>query len=174
MQGCGADDGADAGVDFVQRADSRLVKVQSVGLAAFGPINPHTSGLTQAVAAFGEPASADMRGAACVARWPQTGLTIVFEAREGEDPCGAEARAERIVLAGRAAARAGWRTAEGIRPEMPVAAVHRIYPESHRRGARALVLVEPPAGMGAGKRPVLSVTTARGRVSRLVFPIAAG
>jgi hypothetical protein len=150
------------------------VKVQRVGLAALGPINPHTSGLPQFTAAFGEPASVDSRGADCLAHWPNEGLQVAFRAREGEDPCGADARVERIVLAGPEAARERWRTAEGIRPGMPVAAVNRIYPEGRRRAPRTLVLVEPPRGSGAGTRTVLSVTTSHGRVAEVVFPVGAG
>ena len=116
-----------------------------MGLAAFGPINPHTATRSDAVAAFGEPASTSRHGESCRRRWPDLGLTIEFGARGGEDPCGESAGIERIRLAGRAAAEARWRTAEGIRPGMSLAAARRIYPEA-RRAEKRLILVRGPAG----------------------------
>ena len=145
--------------------------MQSVGLAAFGPINPHTAVPSDAVAAFGEPSSVDRQGELCVDRWPDVGLTIDFSAAGDEDPCGADASIERIRVAGPAAADAGWRTAEGVRPGMSVAAVHRIYPEGYRGRAGTLVLVGAPEASGSDARPVLVVTTAHGQVDALIFPI---
>jgi len=150
------------------------VKVQSVGLAAFGPINPYTAGPAQAAVAFGEPDSAAQRGSVCSRRWLGLGLTIEFGAREGEDPCGSGAGIERITIAGPVAADAGWRTAEEIRPGMSLTAVRRIYPEAGRKAGRELVLVEPPPGAGTGRTPVLTVTIDRGRVDGLIFPIGGG
>jgi hypothetical protein len=157
----------------VQNEHSRLVKVQSVGLAAFGPINPHTAGPSDAAAAFGEPASVDRPGELCVDRWPAIGLTIAFSAAGDVDPCGPDAGIERIKVEGTAAAHAGWRTAEGIRPGMPVAAVHRIYPEVSRGRPGALVLVRSPEASASDARSVLAVTTAHGQVDALIFPIGA-
>ncbi len=171
LLGC-SDDADEPATDFVQKPDSRLVKVQSVGLAAFGPINPHTAIPADAVAAFGEPSSIDRHGELCARRWPDIGLTIDFAAPGGGDPCGAAAGIEPLRLARPAAAEADWRTAEGIRPGMSVAKARRIYPEAHRgRSGDWLVLVEPPAPTGSQARPVLAVTTANGRVDALIFPI---
>jgi len=130
----GEDADDDTGADFVQRPGSRLVKVQSVGLAAFGPINPHTAARSDATAAFGEPSAVERAGARCRRRWPDLGLAIEFAAVGGEDPCGSGAGIEAIRVAGSAAVQAGWRTAEGIRPGMRVAGARRIYPEASRSG----------------------------------------
>jgi hypothetical protein len=158
----------------VQREGSRLIKVQSVGLAAFGPLNPHTADASLAQSAFGEPPSADPQGVLCVRRWPEIGLRVSFRAEAGGgDPCAPQARIERIRVGGVAAAHAGWRTAEGIRPGMSVAAVHRIYPEAYRGRPGTIVLVEAAEAGGSGRPRVLSVTTAKGRVDALSFPIGA-
>jgi hypothetical protein len=170
LPGCG-DDGDDVAGDFVQKPDSRLVKVQTVGLAAFGPINPHTASAAHATESFGEPDSAVQRGLACTRRWNALGLTIRFAALEGEDPCGSGARIEELTIAGPAAADAGWRTAEGIRPGMPLTVVRRIYPEAGRVAGGELVLVEPTPGTDAGRTPVLTVAIDRGRVDGMIFPI---
>jgi hypothetical protein len=165
------DDDAHAG--FVQRPGSRLVKVQSVGLAAFGPINPTTAGPSDTTAAFGEPSTAKQSGARCSRRWRDLGLTIDFAAAGGEDPCGSEAVIEAIRVAGPAAVQAGWRTAEGIRPGMRVAAARRRYPDARRTGSGRLVLVEGPQDGDSGEIvTVLAVETAAGRVTALTFPIA--
>ncbi|HWM63333.1 MAG TPA: hypothetical protein VNP96_05005 [Solirubrobacterales bacterium] len=150
------------------------MKVQSVGLAAFGPINPHTAGPAHAAAAFGKPDSAVQRGSVCSRHWTGLGLTIEFGVGEGEDPCGSRAGIERITVAGSVAADAGWRTAEGIRPGMSLTAVRRIYPEAGRQAGRELVLVEPAPGAGPGRIPVLTVTIDHGRVDGLIFPIGGG
>jgi hypothetical protein len=167
--GCGDDD-PDA-VSFVQLPDSRLIKVQSVGLAAFGRINPHTADAELTAEAFGDPTAAAPAGELCRMRWPELGLRIDFAAAEpGGDPCGAGAGIARLVVAGRAAANAHWRTAEGIRPLQPIAAVRRIYPEAGDLGAGRHVLVEPPEGT-PDVTPVLVVTIADGRVEAMEFPI---
>jgi hypothetical protein len=152
----------------VQREGSRLVKVQTVGLAAFGPINPHTATPSHAAAAFGEPASAERHGDRCTRRWPDLGLTIEFGATGDDGPCGSDARIEAIQVAGRAAEEAGWRTAEGSRPGMPVSAARRIYPEA-RRGGDGLILVEGPDD--GETVTVLAVTATRGAVRAMRFPI---
>jgi hypothetical protein len=170
LLGCSGDDSADA-PDFVQLPDSRLIKVQSVGLAAFGPINPHTATASLAAEAFGEPTSVASRGDTCRQAWARLGLEIEFAARDGADPCGADGRIERLVVSGRAAANAGWRTAEGIRPLQSLAAVRRIYPEAGRIRSGRLVLVKAP-GSGGGAA-VLVATIAEGRVESLVIPIEA-
>jgi len=164
--GCGQDGEAD-GVTFVQLPDSRLIKVQSVGLAAFGRINPHTATASLAAQAFGEPAASVRRPATCRKTWPGLGLAIWFAAGDARDPCADDAQVRRLVVAGRAAARAGWRTAEGIRPLQPVAAVQRIYPETEPIGPGRHVLVRP----SAHEDPVLVVRIAGGRVEALEFPI---
>jgi hypothetical protein len=144
--------------------------VQTVGLAAFGPINPHTATASDAATAFGEPASTSQHGASCRRRWHGLGLTIEFGARGGEDPCGESAGIERIRLAGSAAAEAGWQTAEGIRPGMSSAAARRIYPEARRAGKR-LILVRGPAGDSGEGVTVLKARTAAGEVTGMTFPI---
>jgi hypothetical protein len=169
--GCG-DDAEDEGVGFVQLPDSRLIKVQTVGLAAFGRINPHTADAALAAEAFGEPASVELAGDLCRTHWPELGLRIDFAAGTGGDPCGSEARIERLVVAGRAAADADWRTAEGIRPLQPVAALRRIYPDAGDLGAGRHVLVRPPES-APDSTPVLVVTVADGRVEEMEFPIEA-
>jgi hypothetical protein len=173
MLGCSGDEADEDEVDFVQREGSRLVKVQTVGLAAFGPINPHTASLSDAVAAFGDPASTGRQGESCRRRWPGLGLTIGFGVAGGEDPCGESAGIERMRVAGRVAAEAGWRTAEGIRPGMSVAAARRIYPEARRDGKR-LILVRIPGGDPGEHITLLSITTDAGRVDAMTFPIIAG
>jgi hypothetical protein len=170
IAGCSGN-GSDEQVDFVQRPDSRLVKVQTVGLAAFGPIIPHSASAADAAAAFGEPSAVGRRGAACERRWNDLGLTIEFAAAGGEDACGEDAGIEAIRLHGIGAEEAGWRTAEGIRPGMAVSAARRIYPEARRSGGR-LILVRGPAGCGSGVSvTVLSARTAGGRLAELTFPI---
>jgi hypothetical protein len=159
-------------VDFVQLPDSRLIKVQSVGLAAFGRINPNTATASLATQAFGEPSSVEPRGDACRWVWSDLGLKVDFAPPGDADPCAGDALVERLVVAGRAAAKAGWRTAEGIRPLQSVAAVRRIYPEAGRIRSRRLVLVQPPGSGGDGP-PVLVVTIADGRVDAMAFPIDA-
>jgi hypothetical protein len=144
--------------------------VQSVGLAAFGPINPHTATVADAVAAFGEPDSIVAHAGRCERRWAAIGLAIEFADGAG-DPCGASGEIEELRLAGAPAARAGWRTAEGIRPGMSLAAARRIYPEARRTRHGALVLVAPPPQDGPTGRPVLTASTANGRVDALIFPI---
>ena len=166
--GC-SDDGGPAN-DFVQLEGSRLVKVQTVGLAAFGPINPHTAIPAHAVAAFGEPSSVDRRGEVCRRSWSDLGLTIDFAGPP--DPCGPEGRVEEIRLRGPRAVEAGWRTAEGIRPGMPVSAALRRYPDARRAGGE-LILVEGPATAGSREIvTVLAVETAAGTVTGMTFPIA--
>jgi hypothetical protein len=166
--GCSNRDDSGA-VDFVQRPDSRLIKVQSVGLAAFGPINPHAASVDDVVAAFGDPPVVAETPGGCLRRWPGLGLTIVFPEPDGGDACGGDAPIALIRVSGPHAAEAGWRTAEGIRPEMPVAAMRRIYPDPRRLPGGALALVEPPAEIGGG--PVLVAAVDRGRVADLTFPI---
>ena len=61
---------------FIQRPDSRLIKVQSVGLAAFGPINPHTANVSLVREAFGEPSSETVSGDGCRRQWASLGLEI--------------------------------------------------------------------------------------------------
>jgi hypothetical protein len=139
-----------------------------VGLAAFGPINPHTAGPTAAIAAFGDPSSVDRIHARCSRRWRHLGLTIEFAAAGGEDPCGSEAGIEAVRVAGPAAVHAGWRTAEGIRPGMPVSAARRRYPDARRAGGE-LILVEGPDG--GETVTVLAVRTAGGQVRGMRFPI---
>jgi hypothetical protein len=170
--GCSNDDGSEPAVDFVQLEGSRLVKVQTVGLAAFGPINPHTAIPAHAVAAFGEPSSVDRRGELCRRSWSDLGLTIDFAGPP--DPCGPEGRVKTIRLRGPRAVEAGWRTAEGIRPGMPVSAALRRYPDARRAGGE-LILVEGPAGYDSGAlATVLSVTSNGRRVEAMTFPIGAG
>jgi hypothetical protein len=139
-----------------------------VGLAAFGPINPHTARPSNVTAAFGEPSSAERTGARCARRWRDLGLTIEFAARDGGDPCGLEAAIAGIEVAGPAAVHAGWRTAEGIRPGMPVSAALRRYPDARRAGGE-LILVEGPDG--GETVTVLAVRTAGGQVREMRFPI---
>ena len=158
--------------DFVQRPGSRLIKVQSVGLAAFGSINPHTASALAVSEAFGEPASTAMRGEGCRRAWPSLGLTIAFAAAGGGDPCAEEAHVRRLQLAGRRAAQEGWRTAEGIRPLQALGEVRGIYPEAPRARAGRLVLVAPPGGE-AGGGPVMIAAISGGRIERLSFPIDA-
>jgi hypothetical protein len=168
--GCSDDDGGEPAIDFVQLEGSRLVKVQTVGLAAFGPINPHTAIPAHAVAAFGEPSSVDRRGEVCPRSWSDLGLTIDFAGPP--DPCGPEGRVEEIRLRGPRAVEAGWRTAEGIRPGMPVSAALRRYPDARRAGGE-LILVEGPATAGSREIvTVLAVETAAGTVTGMTFPIA--
>jgi hypothetical protein len=168
--GCSDDDGCEPAIDFVQLEGSRLVKVQTVGLAAFGPINPHTAIPAHAVAAFGEPSSVDRRGEVCRRSWSDLGLTIDFAGPP--DPCGPEGRVEEIRLRGPRAVEAGWRTAEGIRPGMPVSAALRRYPDARRAGGE-LILVEGPATAGSREIvTVLAVETAAGTVTGMTFPIA--
>jgi hypothetical protein len=168
--GCSDDDGGEPAIDFVQLEGSRLVKVQTVGLAAFGPINPHTAIPAHAVAAFGEPSSVDRRGEVCRRSWSDLGLTIDFAGPP--DPCGPEGRVEEIRLRGPRAVEAGWRTAEGIRPGMPVSAALRRYPDARRAGGE-LILVEGPATAGSREIvTVLAVETAAGTVTGMTFPIA--
>jgi hypothetical protein len=172
--GCSDDDRGEATVEFVQLEDSRLVKVQTVGLAAFGPINPHTAIPAHAAAAFGEPSSVARRGELCRRRWPDLGLTMGFGTSGGDDPCGSDAGIEAIRVAGRSAVDAGWRTAEGIRPGMPVAAARRRYPDARRAGGE-LVLVEGPEAADSQEIvTVLAVETAAGTVTAMTFPIGAG
>jgi hypothetical protein len=171
LPGCSGDGGDAEGVLFVQREDSRLVKVQSVGLAAFGPINPHTAVPEHAEAAFGDPASIARQGERCRYAWPDLGLEIDFADPGGSDPCGGEAGIEGIRVAGAAGAKAGWRTAEGVRPGMSVTAARRIYPEAGARRSGTLTLVE---SLDRDRPPVLTVTTADRRVEAMVFPISAG
>lgn len=172
--GCSDDGvGEDAG-DFVQLEGSRLIKVQTVGLAAFGPINPHTAIPADAVAAFGEPSAVDRHPELCRRSWADLGLTIEFGDPSQPDACGPAGRVETIRLRGPRAAEAGWRTAEGIRPGMPVSAALRRYPDARRTGGE-LILVEGPAGDDSGAlATVLSVTSKRRRVEAMTFPIRAG
>ncbi len=156
---------------FVQNPDSRLIKVQSVGLAAFGPINPHLAVASDAVSAFGHPATSRRHGRRCVRRWPHIGLIADFGAGGGGDPCAEGAEIAQLWLTGSAATRAGWRTAEGIRPGMRTAGVQRIYPDARRAGSGALVLVGSPPQDGSTGLPVLMARTANGRVAELAFPI---
>lgn len=175
LAGCGGGS-ADDEVEFVQLPDSRLIKVQSVGLAAFGPIVPYTATASDAAAAFGESAAPAPDGAVCTRRWPELGLTIEFAARGGGDPCADDARIEEARVGGPEAERTRWKTAEGIRPGMGLAAARRIYPDARRRDG-ALVLVDLLAELrpeGTGPVSVLEVTTAGGRVDEMVFPIGAG
>lgn len=153
---------------FVQRPDSRLIKVQGVGLAAFGPINPHTATVPEVRKAFGEPTSETARGGECRRRWASLGLEIRFEAGP-EDACADQGRIVWLAVTGAPAARAGWNTAEGIRPLQPVDAVERIYPEvgAVRPGTVALV-IRPSELPGP---PVLVAKVAGGEVRRMVFPI---
>jgi hypothetical protein len=173
LAACGCSDDDENGPPFVQLPDSRLIKVQSVGLAAFGPINPHTATASVTTEAFGEPSSVVPHGAACSTSWSALGLEIDFGATRDADPCADDAQVERLVVAGRAAAEAGWRTAEGIRPRQPVAAVRRIYPGAGMIRPGRNVLVRPPAS-GPDGPPVLVVTVADGRVEAMEFPIDAG
>jgi hypothetical protein len=88
------------------------------------------------------------------------------------DPCGPEGRVEEIRLRGPRAVEAGWRTAEGIRPGMPVSAALRRYPDARRAGGE-LILVEGPATAGSREIvTVLAVETAAGTVTGMTFPIA--
>ncbi|MGH2992299.1 MAG: hypothetical protein ACRDL1_02040 [Solirubrobacterales bacterium] len=173
LLGCSEGPGDEDAARFVQREDSRLVKVQTVGLAAFGPINPHTAIPSHAAAAFGEPSSVDRHRRLCRHHWPALGLTIEFAAPSERDPCGTEARIEGIRVEGPAAVEAGWRTAEGIRPGMPVSAARRRYPDARRAGG-GLILVEGPAEDESGEIvTVLSVTSKGARVEAMTFPIRA-
>jgi hypothetical protein len=175
LPACSDGDGDEHAMRFVQQKDSRLVKVQSVGLAAFGPINPHTADSAAATLAFGEPASVQRHADLCRHRWPGLGLAIEFADPNGEDPCGSEALIEAIRVGGPAAEAAGWHTAEGIRPGMSLAAARRIYPEAHRDPSAMLVLVERLRPEGSGPiDPVLVATIADGSVAALIFPIDAG
>ena len=167
--GC-ADEGDQGEVDFVQNPDSRLIKVQPVGSAAFGPLNPHSAVLSDAAVAFGRPASVDRLGELCMQRWPAIGLTIQFRASAGDDQCGGKARIERIRVAGGTAVEANWRTAEGIRPLQRLSGVRRIYPEAGMVRSGRLVLVKPPGGEG---EPVLVARLVDGRVGAMEFPIDA-
>ncbi len=162
--------GGDQGVRFVQRPGSRLVKVQTVGLAAFGPIVPYSATAADVVAAFGEPATTEPRGPACNRRWPRLGMTIEFSSAGGGDPCDAGGLIQQARVGGAAAERVGWSTAEGIRPGIPIAAARRIYPDARNRGD-ALVLVD---SQRRADPPVLEVRSEGGRVSELIFPIRAG
>ena len=174
LQACSGNDGDEHAVRFVQWEDSRLVKVQSVGLAAFGPINPHTADLGATTTAFGEPASVQQHADLCRHRWPRLGLAIDFADPGGEDSCGSEALIEAIRVGGPAAEAAGWHTAEGIRPGMSLAAARRIYPEADRGPAATLVLVERLRQGASGPiAPVLVATIADGRIADLIFPIDA-
>jgi hypothetical protein len=138
-----------------------------------GPINPHTAIASDAAAAFGGQSSADRRDRRCTRSWPDLGLTISFAASRGEDPCSGDARIACARVAGRGAVRAGWRTAEGIRPGMSVRAARRTHPRGRRVEPGVLVLVEGGEGDGSdAKRPVLLVSVASGRVTGLIFPIA--
>jgi hypothetical protein len=173
--GCSGDGAPDDhGADFIQRPGSRLAKVQTVGLAAFGPINPHTAGTTDAIAAFGDPSSARRIGARCSRRWHDLGLRIVFATGGGDDPCGSSGVIGRIEVAGRAAAAAGWRTAEGIRPGMPVSAARRRYPDARRAGGELILVEGPKNGDSGAIVTVLAVATAAGEVTRMTFPIRGG
>jgi hypothetical protein len=169
LAGAGCSNGDQDAVEFVQQPESRLIKVQSVGLAAFGPINPRAASVEDVVAAFGDPPVVDERPGRCRRRWPRLGLTIVFWNPRGGDPCEGDARVALIRVGGRAASDADWRTAEGIRPEMRVGAMRRIYPDPRPLSGGALALVDPPAEVGGG--PVLVVAVDRGRVADLAFPI---
>jgi hypothetical protein len=138
-----------------------------------GPINPHTAIASDAVAAFGGQSTADRRGRRCTRSWPDLGLTIGFAASGGEDPCSGHARIVCAWVGGRGAVRAGWRTAEGIRPGMPVRSARRTHPRGRWVEPGVLALVEGPEGDGSdAKRPVLIVSVARGTVTGLTFPIA--
>jgi hypothetical protein len=170
VAGCG-ENGVDEGVRFVQLPESRLIKVQSVGLAAFGRINPHTATASLTTEAFGEPTSVTGRDESCLRTWSDLGLTVAFAA-DDRNPCAEEARIERLVVSGRAAAEAGWRTAEGIRPLQPAAAVGRIYPEAGPPRSGRHVLVKAPRG-SPNDPPVLVVRIVDGRVDTMAFPIDA-
>jgi hypothetical protein len=173
--GCG-NEGHDSD-SFVQREESRLIKVQSVGLAAFGPINPNTATARLTSSAFGSPSSTELSGGRCTRSWRQLGLKVEFIAPEHqEDPCGDAARIAGLRVAGAAARLADWRTAEGIRPGMSVKAMRAIYPDgrTERQGRVVLVdLLEPEAGAGSSQ-PVLVARTHRGRVRAMIFPIRTG
>ena len=171
---CAGEGGDDIHADFIQRAGSRLAKVQTVGLAAFGPINPHTAWPSNVTAAFGEPSSAERTGARCARRWRDLGLTIEFAARGGGDPCGSEAVIADIEVAGPVAAEAGWRTAEGIRPGMRVSAARRRYPDAQRAGGELILVEGPENGDSGAIVTVLAVTTGAGRVTGMTFPIRGG
>jgi hypothetical protein len=155
---------------FVQRPDSRLIRVQSVGLAGFGPINPHRASVEQVREAFGEESSERSEGSQCRRRWASLGLEIRFGAGEGEDACGDDARIEWLAVAGKPAVRAGWGTAEGIRPLQRVAVVERIYPEVGEVRPGTVALVTRPSEFPGP--PVLKVTIAEGRVQAMRFPLA--
>jgi hypothetical protein len=170
IAGCSDTDERPERSGFVQRPDSRLIKVQSVGLAAFGPINPHTATVPQVREAFGEPSSEAAAGDECRRRWASLGLEIRFEA-DGEGACAGEGRILSMALTGAPAARAGWNTAEGIRPLQPVDAVERIYPEVGPIGAGAVALVTRPSEFPGP--PVLLATIAEGKVETMLFPIDA-
>jgi hypothetical protein len=157
---------------FIQRPDSRLIKVQSVGLAAFGPVNPHTAPPSLLEDAFGEPSEVRAAHETCRRRWDSLGLEIRFESGGPGYPCDDEGRITSIVLAGEAAAGEGWRTAEGIRPLQRVDAVERIYPEVGAIRAGTVALVEPPSEVPGP--PVLVVEIARGKVRTMTFPLGTG
>ncbi len=157
---------------FVQLPDSRLIKVQSVGLAAFGPINPHTATVALVREAFGEESAERANGAECRRRWATLGLEIAFVAGDGGDACADDARIESLTVAGTAAATAGWQTAEGIRPLQSVKAVERIYPDVGEIGSGTVALVRPPRELPGP--PVLVITVAEGEVQSMKFPLGAG
>jgi hypothetical protein len=157
---------------FVQRPDSRLIKVQSVGLAAFGPINPHTATVSQVREAFGEPSSEIAGGAQCRRRWGSLGLEIRFEGGEGGSACTDGGRITWLAVTGERAASEDWRTAEGIRPLQSEQAVERIYPHVGEISPGVVVLVRPPEGL-PGPR-VLEVRMMGGKVRRMMFPVKAG
>ena len=143
-----------------------------MGLAALGPINPHTATGSDAVAAFGGRSSVDRRGGQCARSWPDLGLRIAFATPKGADPCSGDARIGCAQLAGPAAVRAGWRTAEGIRVGMPVRAARRAHPGARPGGPGSLMLVEGPEADGsAGNRPVVLATVGGGTVTTVTFPI---
>ena len=170
--GCSDTDSRPERSAFIQRPDSRLIKVQSVGLAAFGPINPHTATVPQVLEAFGEPSSETVAGEECRRGWPSLGLEIKFEGGDGGDACAEEGRIARLTVTGQPAASEEWRTAEGIRPLQEVRAVERIYPEVGAIDPGTVTLVEPPSGLPGP--PVLKVKVARGQVQALMFPIDGG
>lgn len=170
MAGCSDTDERPERSAFVQRADSRLIKVQSVGLAAFGPINPHTATVPEVRDAFGEPTSETAAGDECRRSWASLGLEIRFEA-DGEDACADDGRIVGAAVTGAPAARAGWNTAEGIRPLQPVEAVERIYPEVEPIGAGTVALVTRPSELPGP--PVLLAKIAEGKVQSMLFPIDA-
>ncbi len=168
IAGCSdADDGPPRSA-FVQQPDSRLIKVQSVGRAAFGPINPHTVTVPQLRQAFGEPSSETASGDGCRRHWASLGLEIRFDA-DGEDACDDEGRIVWMAVTGTPAAKAGWNTAEGIRPLQPVAAIERIYPEVGAIGPGTVALVTRSSEFPGP--PVLLAKVAEGEVQSMIFPI---